>query len=126
TVVNLIEKVTLFHKKIETKPLKKKAKTIIKKDFVKAMLDTGIITSRIDWGIASRIGYFKALEFFKGLKIPSSFPTLKDAQNYIDNLEADKISHPDIIRLAKVNDEEGNHILPVIEVEMKIAGEIKR
>lgn len=126
TVVNLIEKVTLFHKKIETKPLKKKAKTIIKKDFAKAMLDTGIITSRIDWGIASRIGYFKALEFFKGLKIPSSFPTLKDAQNYIDNLEADKISHPDIIRLAKVNDEEGNHILPVIEVEMKIAGEIKR
>lgn len=129
TVVNLIEKVQLFHKVVEptaeTKRKKRKG-TTLKKDTVKAMLDTGIVTSRIDWGIASRIGYFKALDHFNSLKIPSSFPTLNDAQIYIEKLYQTEFEHPDILRLAKVSDELGHHVLPVIEVDIRIAGENKK
>lgn len=126
TVVNLIEKILLFHKPEIEMSKKKQKKILAKKEVVKAMLDTGIITSRIDWGIASRIGYFKALDFFRKLGIPETFPTLKDAQDYIDKTGSENMLHPEIIRLAKISDETGNHILPVVEVEIKIAGEVKK
>ncbi len=125
TVVNLIEKVQLFHKATQ-RNTKRRKQSVIKKDTVKAILDTGIITSRIDWGIASRIGYFEALNFFEKSNVPSTFPTLREAQEYIDEIGNEKIQHPNILRLAKVSDETGNHVLPVIEVDIRIAGETKK
>ncbi|KKR06391.1 MAG: Alpha-L-glutamate ligase-related protein [candidate division WS6 bacterium GW2011_GWF2_39_15] len=125
TVVNLIEKVTLFYKSDTDETVSKK-KVERNKEIVKAMLDTGITTSRIDWGIASRLGFYKALDFFKKSNVPDTFPTLKDAQMFIDTIGSETLQHKDILRLAKVSDETGLHVLPVVEIEIRIAGETKK
>lgn len=127
TVVNLIEKILVYGKNVEKQTNKRKVKkSVVKKEIVKAMLDTGIYTSRIDWAIAARLGFVDAIEYFKKCKVPTEFKSIKDAQTYIEKHGSKVSDHADIYRLAIISDETGNHIQPVIIVDIKIAGEVKR
>mgnify|MGYP001293365643 CR=1 FL=1 len=126
TVVNLIEKINVFHK-IKTRIKRKRTKTVKnKREVVNALLDTGTITSRIDWGLAATIGYYDALNYFISCNIPKSFSSFIDAQEYIDKNTEVITKHPDIIRLAKISEDGKVHVRPVIEVDIKIAKEIKK
>lgn len=113
-VVNLVERITIYYNTRKEK-----------KDVVSGMLDTGILTSRIDKGLASRIGFSDALKTVNQFEIPERFETLALAQEYIDLHEEHLIEHPMIKRLAKIT--EAGHIVvrPVIEIKIKIAGVIK-
>lgn len=110
-VVNLVEKVYLYHR--------------VKKDrseYVNGLLDTGILTSRIDRALASRIGFQGALKFFDGFEIPDKFESLDLAEEYITHHEVLLQEHPDIKRLAKIV-ESGNVVVrPVFDVEIKVTG----
>lgn len=126
TVVNLIEKISVYYR-AKTKIKRKKTKTIKnKREIVNALLDTGTITSRIDWGLAATIGYFDALNYFLSCNIPKSFSSFVDAQKFIDKNSDLITKHPDIIRLAKISEDGKVHVRPVIEIEIKIAKEIKK
>lgn len=119
-VVNLVEKITLFYK---DRPKKKKSKEK-QKEVVKGMLDTGILTSRIDRGVASRIGYTEVIKHFTSFSIPKKFDSYTDAQDFIDSHE-EIADHQDILRLAKISEDGRIIVSPVLDVEIKIAKEIK-
>ena len=88
-------------------------------------MDTGITTSRITETTANRIGYISTIKYFKLLDVPEKFDTLKEAQEYIDENHQRLTLEDGIKRIAKVVDDGDIKIRPVIEIKMKIAGEIK-
>ncbi|WKZ31422.1 MAG: sugar-transfer associated ATP-grasp domain-containing protein [Candidatus Dojkabacteria bacterium] len=111
-VVNLVEKVNVYH-----------SEHADKKELVSAMLDTGITTSRIDEGLASRLGFTDALKSFSEHKPPREFGSFTEAQQYIDAHEEEITSHPQILRLAKISEDGKINVKPVISLEIKVAGE---
>ncbi|MCD4756056.1 ATP-grasp domain-containing protein [bacterium] len=123
-VVNIVEKVCVYHKpKVSDK--KKKTKIKIDKEFTKAFLDTGVLSTRISTQLASRIGYTDVNKYFKQLETPKSFLTFKDAQEYIDIQGQKIINHSDIVRLAKIVEDGQIVIRPVINIHIKIARDKK-
>jgi alpha-L-glutamate ligase-like protein len=114
-VVNLVEKIYIYNKNKSSK-----------KEYISAMLNTGVTTSRIDHGLASRNGYSDALKAFREANVPDSFETFTDAQEYISNHENEIAEHPYINRLAKIYEEGKIKVKPVIYIDIKIAGQKKR
>ena len=127
TVVNLVEKVTIYHRgALEKAAGNKKVTKNIKKEIVNAMLDTGTLTSRIDWKLASMLGYFETLKYFDAYKNKAVFNSFKEAQEYIDTHLKDISKHPEILRFAKITEDGRIYVRPVILVELKIEAEIKK
>jgi hypothetical protein len=91
---------------------------------VKGMLDTGILTSRVDRGLAARIGYTDAVKHFKSFPIPKKFDSFAEAQHFIDT-NKEIADHPDILRLAKISEDGRIIVSPVLNMEIKIAKEVK-
>ena len=114
TVVNLVEKVNIYYNG------KKK-----KNENVSALLDTGVLTSRIDRGLASRVGYSSAMKEFESHGVPKFFAEIDDAKEYIKENEPKFLLHPQIKRLARVVESGRIRVRPVIEIDLKIAGERK-
>ena len=117
-VVNILEKVLLYH---NVEDEQKRPETEVSSAF----MDTGILTSRITKSWANRIGYFSTVEFFDSLDIPKSFKSFKEAQEYIDANEKRLTIDGNVKRIAKVIEGDEIRIRPVIEVKIKISGEIK-
>ncbi len=116
-IVNLVEKMTLYGKDSG----KKKGIKLT----VKGLLDTGKITSRIDKGTVAKIGYLDAIKLFKRLDFPKVFSGFTEAQEFIDEVERDVDDYPDINRLAKIVEEGKIKVRPVINIKLKVRGEIK-
>ena len=122
-VLNITEKVYIYDKKTDLSKIKRGTK--IKREYIKAFMDTGILTSRIDAKLANRIGYIKAHKDFTKYNTPSRFDSLKDAQDYIDKHEKEIISSTDIKRLAKIVEEGEIRVRPVFNIPIKISDNIE-
>ena len=120
-VVNINEKVLLYYKT----PVSKKKNDPQNREAIRVFVDTGLITSRINKTLASRIGFFEAIEYFYSLSITKKFESFKEGQEYIDSNQSTIIGHPDILRVAKIVEEGAIKIRPVIHVHTKIASEEK-
>ncbi|HEQ65406.1 MAG TPA: hypothetical protein ENN64_01070 [bacterium] len=124
-IVNLVEKVTIYNKPRE-RTSKRKSKQIKKGTYLtKAFLDTGISTSRIDKGIAAKIGYIDAIKFFESQDIPKKFDSFDEAEKFINSEESRFSAHEDIVRLAKVFVENDICVKPVIKIILDLRGEKK-
>jgi len=119
-VINLVEKITIYHK-AKTKGVKK-PKIKQDKEKVKALMDTGITSSRIDKKLASRIGYGDVRKYFAESKIPKKFTDFNEAQEFIDKHEKEFTKHKDIIRLAKLIEKGQIRVRPVIEIKLILGG----
>lgn len=117
-VVNLVEKIQVYHAYLR--------KNRVKYETVSALLDTGIITSRIDRGLAARLGYSKSLKDYFSREIPDIFDDLKQAQEFIDEYELELIDGDVLKRLAKIVENGRIKVRPVIDIEVKIAGNKKK
>ncbi|MCK9368939.1 RimK/LysX family protein [Candidatus Dojkabacteria bacterium] len=119
-VVNVVERVLVFHK--TTKILKEQDR---KKETMNIMLDTNILSSRIDEGLALEIGYNQSITKYNKLSLPS-FDSIDKASKFLEKAEADILKEIDIKRIAKVEKDGKVMLKPVIEVEIKIGKEIKK
>ncbi len=117
-VVNINEKIILYYN--ENKELKD-----LQKETTTALIDTGILTSRISKNLANRIGFLSTVKFFNSLNIPEKFESLKTAQEYIDANKELLIKDANIKRIARVIEDGNISIRPVVEVKIKISGEVK-
>jgi alpha-L-glutamate ligase-like protein len=117
-VVNINEKIVLFYN--EEKDIKD-----LNKEVALAFMDTGLLTSRISKSLANRIGFLPTVKFFNSLDIPNKFESLEKAQEYIDRNKAVFTKDSNIKRVAKIFEEDSVTIRPVIEVRIRISGEIK-
>jgi len=119
-VVSITEKVVLFHKGYDSKS----KKNSMLKETTTAFMDTGILTSRITKNLVSRMGYLDTVKYFDSLNIPKKFESLQSAQKFIDeNLSL--FQDTDIKRLAKIIDNGEICVRPVLEIKIKISGDIK-
>ena len=119
-VVSITEKVVLFHKGYDSKS----KKNSMLKETTTAFMDTGILTSRITKNLISRMGYLDTVKYFDSLNIPKKFESLQSAQKFIDeNLSL--FQDTDIKRLAKIIDNGEICVRPVLEIKIKISGDIK-
>jgi alpha-L-glutamate ligase-like protein len=123
TVVNLVERIVLYHKEIDQTYFKKKKKR--KYEVVKGMLDTGVLTSRIDQTMAARLGYLNAWKHFKSHEVPTKFEDTDTAKQFIEKNEEEIVKHEDIKRLAIALENGQTKVRPVIENLVKIADEVK-
>ena len=122
-VVSITERIKIYHR--DWSPEKEKKKKDKLYEIETAFMDTGFITSRIDKSLAHRLGFGESNSFFSNMDIPEAFETFTDAQEYIDNNE-DKFSQEEnILRLAKVMEDDKVRIRPVYLVTIRIAKEIK-
>ena len=121
-VCGLVEKVTIFYNKKNSVTPKKAGNKL---QTIKALLDTGIITSRIDEGLANRMGYDKAIEYFKSLDLPKSFETVEEAKNIADKVDLSNSQHKEIVRLAVIVEGAKAKIKPVITINIKVGGDEK-
>lgn len=121
-ILGLVEKVIIHY---NTKDSTKNKKTDNKSQTVKALLDTGIITSRIDQGLANRMGYEKVITYFDSLKIPCSFETIEEAKNYAKNIDIDYANHKEMLRPAVIIESAKVKIKPAIQISIDVAGEMK-
>jgi len=96
-----------------------------KRQLVKAYMDTGVTTSRIDSKLANRIGYINAHKEFDTLNIPKRFNSFKEAQEYIDRYEKEVYKSQDIKRLAKIVEDGEIKVRPVFDIPIKISDKIK-
>jgi len=120
-VININEKITLYYKSY-----KEGSKNENKdREITTAFVDTGAITSRISRSYVSRMGYFETMRQFDYLKCPNTFPTFKDAQEYIDEYSKNMTEDAYIIRLAKIFEDGHIVVRPVIIVKVKISEEIR-
>ncbi len=117
-VVNINEKILVYYK---DSVINKDAK----KELCTAFIDTGMLSSRISRNLANRIGFMPTIKEFDTMKVPKSFKTLKDAQDYIDKNTPLPIQDPSIKRLAKIMEDDEVHICPVINVPIRISGEVR-
>lgn len=122
-VVNITEKVYLYNKKIDISKISKSKKN--SNERVKAFMDTGVITSRIDSKLANRLGYMSAHKEFSKLDIPEKFDSFKQAQEYIDMNEKQISESTEIKRLAKILDDGEIKVRPVFEIAIKITDKIQ-
>jgi alpha-L-glutamate ligase-like protein len=123
-VVNIVEKINVYHKPAVSMK-KRKQKIKVDKEITNTFMDTGVLTSRISSSLANRIGFRNATKYYKEIDLPKNFNTFKEAQEYIDSKGKDIVKHEDILRLAKVVEEGKINIRPVIEITVKISGEVK-
>lgn len=126
-IVNLVEKIIVYHKPTTKIKLKKnKIKIKQKTSTIKGLLDTGITTSRIDDGLAAQIGFAETIKNFNKLDIPRSFENYADAQEFIDKVEKVIIEKEnnkgEIVRLAKIFEDGKIRVKPVIEIDIKMRG----
>lgn len=120
-IVNLVEKITIFHKpRTLVKLRRNKVKIKIKNTIVKGFLDTGITTSRLDAGLAGELGFTNELNHFDSFKIPNKFPDFKDAEDFIEANSEKICKDTEIIRLAKIVEEGKIVVKPVIKIKLKI------
>jgi len=119
-VVSITERIILYNRKAD---LQKTVKASDKENAT-AFMDTGIQSSRITTNLASRLGFIETIKRFNSLNIPQKFDSLKDAQSYIDDNQ-NLIEDENIKRIAKIIEDGIIKIRPVIEVKIKISGEIK-
>ncbi|MBD3329439.1 hypothetical protein GF357_03020 [Candidatus Dojkabacteria bacterium] len=120
-IANLVEKITLFEKgkyKVKRKRKKLKQGTLL----VKGLLDTGLLTSRIDRDTAAKLGFIDAIKSFNSYEIPKVFNSFEEAQAYIDKMDNTISKHEDIVRLAKITEEGKIRVRPVISVNLLIKG----
>lgn len=122
-VLNITERVSIFHKDADISS-KKNIKEA-KKEFVKAFMDTGTLTSRIESKLLSRIGYLESIKEYKKIDIPKKFETFKDAQDFIDKHEEEICKIQDIKRLAKITEDGNVKVRPVFEVTIRLSDSIK-
>lgn len=120
-LVNLVEKITVIHKP-RTKFKSNKIKIQQKTSTIKALLDTGITTSRIDASLASQIGFADAVKKFNESGVPKKFDTFTEAQEFIDNNSASLTEDNDIIRLAKIVEDGKIRVKPVISISIQLRG----
>jgi len=122
-VINITEKIYIYDKKTDiTKSSSRKKNN---KELVRAFMDTGVLTSRIDPKLANRIGYLKAHKKFDKSNIPENFNTFKKAQEYIDKNEKMICKDTDIKRLAKIIEDGEIRVRPVFDVPFKMSKEYK-
>lgn len=122
-VLNIVEKVYIYDKSADITKLEKYKDT--KRELVKAFMDTGVLTSRIDSKLANRIGYLPAHKEFAKLGIPSKFDNFADAQEYIDKNEKSISESTQIKRLAKIVEDGVVKVRPVFDIPIKISDKIK-
>lgn len=122
-VLNITEKISVFNKGTDLSKIK--LKKTVKKEIVKAFMDTGILTSRISSTLANRIGYLGATKEFNKFETPRKFESFKDAQEYIDKYESEICQNPDIKRLAKVVEDGEIRVRPVFEVPIKLSDKVR-
>lgn len=122
-VLNITERVSVFNKGTDINKIKK-LKTV-KKEIVKAFMDTGILTSRISSTLANRLGCLSANKEFKKYNIPNRFSSFKEAQEYLDKHEKEICQIPDIKRLAKILENGEIKIRPVFEIPIKLSDSVK-
>ncbi len=116
-VVTINEKVLVYNKT--------KRKKEPEKEVARAFMDTGVLTSRISEAFANRVGLISTTKYFNSLNVPKKFNSLKDAQEYIDNNVKTLTLEENIKRVAKIVDGEDVKVRPVVEVKVKISGEVK-
>ena len=122
-VLNIVERVYVYDKKADRSKLEKYKDS--KRELVKAYMDTGVLTSRIDSKLANRIGYFNDHKQFEKYGIPKKFESLKDAQDFIDKNEEEIIKNSSIKRLAKIVENGEIKVRPVFDIPIKIEDQIK-
>jgi alpha-L-glutamate ligase-like protein len=120
-VVNINERILLYYRGADIK----KKEDIKNREICTAFMDTGVLTSRISKVLAMRAGYLEAIKSFYANDIPKKFETFKDAQEYIDKNNSNISRHPDILRIAKTVEDGSIRIRPVINILIRIEGEIK-
>lgn len=123
-VVNIVEKVNVYHKPAVSMR-KRKQKVKVDKEIMNTFMDTGVLTSRISYRLANRIGFGAATKYFKNLEVKKDFNSFKEAQEYIDNEGKEIVQHEDISRLAKIVEDGKINVKPVIEITIKISGDVK-
>ncbi len=119
-VVSITEKIVLYNKEAN---LQKSIKTS-DREVATAFMDTGIQSSRISTSLASRLGFIGTMKYFNSLNIPKRFESLKDAQEYIDQ-NPNFSGQESVKRIAKIIEDGIIKIRPVIDVRIKISGEIQ-
>lgn len=122
-VLNIIERVYVYDKRADLSKLTKYKDS--KRELVKAYMDTGVQTSRIDTTLANRIGYLNAHKQFAKFNIPKKFETFKDAQEYIDRNEKRITESTEIKRLAKIVENGEIKVRPVFDIPIKISEKIQ-
>lgn len=122
-VVSIVERIRVYHR--DWSPEKERRKKDKLFDVQNAFMDTGFKTSRIDKGLANRIGLDKSNSFFDDMKVPSSFETFTEAQEFIDKNEKDFTIDENIVRLAKILEGGKIKVRPVFKINIKISKEIK-
>ncbi len=123
-VINIVEKATIFKKIVARKDGKQEKEDKLQP--LRAFMDTGIMTSRITEVTANRMGFITTTKYFNSLDIPKKFDSHKDAQEYIDANNKMLTMEENIKRIARVVDDGDIKIRPVVDVTIKIAGEIKQ
>ncbi len=118
-VINIKERILAYNKGTDFK--KKK----IEKETITAFADTGVLTSRINKSLASRLGYFESIKFFNQLDIPTDLTSFKEAQDIINQKSESITVNSDIKRLAIIIEDEKINVRPVINVLIKISGQLK-
>ena len=122
-LVSIVEKIRVYHK--DWSPEKEKRKKDRLFEIQNAFMDTGFKTSRIDRGLANRIGLDKSIAFFDSIPVPSSFENFNDAQEYIDINEEKYFKDENIVRLAKIFEDGKIRVRPVFKINIKISKEVK-
>ncbi len=122
-VLNIVERIYIYDKSADLTKLEKYKET--KRELVKAYMDTGVLTSRIDAKLANRIGYLSAHKEFSKLGIPDKFDNFTDAQEYIDKNEKIIYESTEIKRLAKIVEDGVVKVRPVFDIPIKISDKIK-
>jgi hypothetical protein len=118
-VINIKERIFAYNK--DTDFEKKK----IIKEAVTAFTDTGVLTSRINKSLASRLGYLEAIKFFNQLDIPQDLNSFSEAQELINKNNDAILDNPDIKRMAIVIEDDKVNVRPVINVLTRISGQLK-
>lgn len=119
-VVSITEKIVLYNKKAN---LQKSIKAS-DREVATAFMDTGIQSSRISTSLASRLGFIDTMKYFNSLNIPKRFESLKDAQEYIDQNPSFS-GQENVKRIAKIIEDGTIKIRPVIDVRVKVSGDIQ-
>lgn len=117
-VVTIDEKVMVFH---QNKTKKKEPE----KESGRAFMDTGVLTSRMSETFANRVGFLATTQYFNSLNVPKKFNSIKEAQEYIDTHLKALTLEENIKRVAKIVDGEDVKVRPVVDIKVKISGEIK-
>ena len=112
TIVNLTERAVVYHVGLK--------KNVKKYEVIKAAFNTNYNTSRIDKGLAARIGFRGALKYFNSFEPAQSYPSRSAAQEFINKHGEEIASHEFISRLAKVTEDGVTTVRPVLPVPIKL------